>query len=59
VGIASAVSGIMIAPIVMLNRILSPGNRYFANAYPDIVASRLAPTALTLAYRIVLSVQRR
>ena len=49
----------MIAPRVMLNSALSPGNRYFANAYPAIVASRLAPIALTPAYRTVFSVQRR
>ncbi len=39
----------MMAPSVMLKSAFRPGKSYFANAYPAIAASRVAPNAATTA----------
>src|SRR3954452_1475755 len=59
VGIARAVVGTMMAPSTRLKPARSPRNRNLANPYPAAAASSAAPTALTTAYSMVLSIQCR
>ena len=44
---ANAVCGIMIEPKTRAKSGVRPRNRNFAKAYPAIVATKVAPTALT------------